>query len=224
MNSTQKRKQRYVEQGLCSRCGEKPLKTKTMCEECARYHTERYNVLRQELLQRGLCVRCEKRPLKSETMCEPCLAQQKTAADKRKTRYSNAGNCTKCGIRPLHTKRVCEVCNNKEIARNQATKDKVFAHYGGYICACCGETEEAFLSIDHINDDGASHRKTAGSGSRFYWWVVRNNFPPGLQVLCWNCQWGKRKFGTCPHQHKTNQAPCPPSVSHDTSGVRLQVA
>src|SRR5574341_1456443 len=33
--------------------------------------------------------------------------------------------------------------------------DAVMA-YGGYICACCGETRKPFLSIDHINKDRKS--------------------------------------------------------------------
>src|ERR1039458_4628209 len=34
------------------------------------------------------------------------------------------------------------------------TKALTFAAYGGYECKCCGETEKAFLTIDHINNDG----------------------------------------------------------------------
>ena len=34
-------------------------------------------------------------------------------------------------------------------------RDAVFSHYGGDRCACCGETEKLFLTLDHINNDGA---------------------------------------------------------------------
>ncbi len=200
------RKRKLIENGLCGRCGLLPLKTKTMCENCASYHTERYNQIKEELLCQGICLRCEKNPLKSETMCEDCLVKQKATADKRKERYKRAGNCTKCGVRPLMTAKVCQICNDKEKQRNKKIKDQVFAHYGGYKCICCGETEESFLTIDHINNDGANHRKIAGSGGRFYWWVTRNNYPTGLQILCWNCQWGKRICGICPH-HKNQSIP-----------------
>jgi hypothetical protein len=78
-------------------------------------------------------------------------------------------------------------------------KKKVFDHYGRK-CTCCGETEEIFLTIDHINGGGSKQRKElGGSGNRFYEWLVNNNFPEGFQVLCRNCNWAKA-FGLCPHK------------------------
>jgi hypothetical protein len=72
-------------------------------------------------------------------------------------------------------------------------------------CVCCGESEVAFLTIDHIKDDGAEQRKTISDtyrGRDYYFWLKRNNYPMdlSLQVLCWNCQWGKRSRGICPHK------------------------
>jgi hypothetical protein len=81
---------------------------------------------------------------------------------------------------------------------------QVFEAYGGYKCNCCGETEQLFLSIDHVHNDGAQERKAglySGSGTAFYIWLRKNKFPPGYQVLCMNCQVGKHKNGgVCPHQ------------------------
>ena len=89
---------------------------------------------------------------------------------------------------------------------NDRCRDKVFEAYGGYKCNCCGETERMFLSIDHVNNDGAEERKSgkySGSGTAFYTWLRKNNFPSGYQVLCMNCQIGKHKNGgVCPHQQK----------------------
>jgi hypothetical protein len=91
------------------------------------------------------------------------------------------------------TKRLQAVC-----------KDQVFDAYGGYKCNCCGENEPMFLSIDHIDNDGASERKSGkycGSGTGFYQWLRKNKFPSGYQVLCMNCNTGKHKNGgVCPHQ------------------------
>src|SRR5215469_14892323 len=58
-------------------------------------------------------------------------------------------------------------------------------------CACCGEKQLEFLTIDHINGDGRKHRREAGVGSHLYAWPVRNNFPDGFQVLCFNCNCSK---------------------------------
>jgi hypothetical protein len=90
--------------------------------------------------------------------------------------------------------------------RNQAKcRDEIYSAYGGYKCNCCGEAERMFLSIDHVNNDGAQEQKSGkynGSGSAFYTWLRKNNFPTGYQVLCMNCQIGKHKNGgVCPHQN-----------------------
>lgn len=82
----------------------------------------------------------------------------------------------------------------------QNVKKEVFDHYGNF-CHCCGETEPKFLTIDHINGDGAKHRKEVGEGSTFYSWLVKNNFPNGFRTLCYNCNIG-RKNGPCPHEEK----------------------
>lgn len=95
-------------------------------------------------------------------------------------------------------------------ARKQRIKDAVFAAYGGYRCNCCGETERRFLTIDHIHNDGAAWRKaTLGSrlatGARTYRWLMTHGFPKGHQVLCMNCNFGKRmNGGICPHLETRN--------------------
>ena len=54
--------------------------------------------------------------------------------------------------------------NNKERARKiyqdyyQKTRNKVLIAYGNK-CNCCGEKNIKFLTIDHINNDGAEHKK-----------------------------------------------------------------
>jgi hypothetical protein len=96
---------------------------------------------------------------------------------------------------------------SEKTKRNQdRCREQVFEAYGGYKCNCCGETERMFLSIDHINNDGAEERRSGkynGGGSAFYNWLRKSKFPQGYQVLCMNCQVGKhRNGGVCPHQRK----------------------
>jgi hypothetical protein len=78
-------------------------------------------------------------------------------------------------------------------------KAEVMAHYGGR-CACCGETEPVFLTIDHIHNDGAHHRAVLGTANAIASWLRAHGFPPGFQVLCWNCNRAKYALGQCPHQ------------------------
>lgn len=91
-------------------------------------------------------------------------------------------------------------------------KRQVYAAYGGYKCACCGATEPTFLSIDHINNDGAEMRKKGihgRGGTNFYQWLRKNGFPAGFQVLCMNCNVSKhRNGGVCAHnQPRCNDHP-----------------
>ena len=61
-------------------------------------------------------------------------------------------------------------------------RTEVFAAYGGEQCACCGESQTLFLSIDHIHNDGAQERKSGaykGTGIGFYQWLRKNKFPSG---------------------------------------------
>jgi len=85
-------------------------------------------------------------------------------------------------------------------------------HYSAKVpfCACCGETELVFLCFDHINDDGADHRREIGmaqgqtnvgatkGGNSFAYWLKKNDWPTGFQILCFNCNWAK-SHGGCPH-------------------------
>lgn len=77
------------------------------------------------------------------------------------------------------------------------------AAYGGK-CVCCDENEPAFLTLDHINSDGAEHRSEIfgrNVGSMFEW-AYANGFPDNLQLLCWNCNCARyyRGDGICPHE------------------------
>ena len=82
--------------------------------------------------------------------------------------------------------------------------------YGGYRCACCGETEPLFLTLDHTNNDGAARRRELGflGGARLYEWLRDNGYPKGFQVLCMNCNQGRhRNGGTCPHKQGVTTIP-----------------
>lgn len=93
-----------------------------------------------------------------------------------------------------------------EAERRQTVRQNVFEAYGGFVCACCGEKEPMFLTIDHVENDGNKHRKELATkigkgGTAFFDWLKRNKFPPGFQVLCRNCNWGKHaNGGICPHR------------------------
>jgi len=93
----------------------------------------------------------------------------------------------------------------------QKLKLEVLSSYSGNkqnpLCACCGENNIHFLSIDHINNDGHIHRKIMRyTGLSFYQWLKRNKYPTGFQVLCHNCNMGKSVARSliCPHHFNSN--------------------
>jgi hypothetical protein len=105
----------------------------------------------------------------------------------------------------------------------QRLKHAAFMAYGGYGCACCGESEPKFLSLDHINNDGNEHRKTVPAHA-LYRWLRDNNYPPIMQVLCMNCNFGKRmNGGVCPHVGDGPTLPPPPAYvpTYDAPGLPL---
>ena len=71
-------------------------------------------------------------------------------------------------------------------------KRLVLVHYsnGSMSCAKCGFENATALTIDHINGNGAEHRRNITGN--FYQWLIKNDYPDGFQVLCMNCQWIKR--------------------------------
>lgn len=90
---------------------------------------------------------------------------------------------------------------------NHKLKNIVFSHYG-WECACCGENNPLFLTIDHINNDGYLDKLYCGkrrTGTNLQRKIIKENFPNTYQILCWNCNCGKRSNnGVCPHLNEEN--------------------
>jgi hypothetical protein len=99
-----------------------------------------------------------------------------------------------------------ETIREKRQRKRRALARTVLAYYSGGTCecVCCGESEESFLTVDHIDNDGAKHRKELRRD--FYTWLVAQGFPEGYQTLCRNCNWGKhRNGGVCPHMQPRSE-------------------
>lgn len=92
---------------------------------------------------------------------------------------------------------------------------KVLIGYG-HECKCCGIREAAFLTIDHVNNDGALERRGKKKSWRagnttFYLHIINSGFPDRYQLLCWNCNTAKYRCPNgCPHKsiqtHDENQS------------------
>lgn len=93
--------------------------------------------------------------------------------------------------------------NNREYVNAAASKrwhdlrEKFLIMYGNE-CVCCGEKEEAFLSLDHVNNDGSKHRKDVGNYGVYYD-AIKIYDTSRFQILCYNCNFAKQTRGKCPH-------------------------
>lgn len=149
-------------------------------------------------------------PDKYQVLCMSCnfkkgkLNRKHGSSKKVTISYKKNIVCTKCGeIKNDFSKKnwnVCRECANKLTReRNARIRKEVYEHFGNK-CSCCGEKDYEKLTIDHINNDGAEHRKTLTT--TIYRWLINNNYPPGFRLLCMNCNHAYAKYGYCPHERR----------------------
>lgn len=92
----------------------------------------------------------------------------------------------------------------REAQRNSCRRARyqMIVEYGGK-CACCGENRPQFLTLDHVNGNGAEHRreitgKRSGGGYTIALWLRAHGWPKdGYQLLCWNCNCARGFSGYC---------------------------
>lgn len=103
----------------------------------------------------------------------------------------------------LHSKKWREnnLARSHELTRRYRDKVKleVFTHYarnGKIECSCSFNNIDA-LCLDHVNDNGAEHRRSTSGpkmgGINFYKYIRANGYPEDLQILCANCNLIKEK-------------------------------
>lgn len=133
-----------------------------------------------------------------KTMCEACLDKLRKKSAGYVSARRAAGLCLDCGKQvPRHGAR-CDECRVIRRDKKRRERQLVLDHYGRH-CACCGEKEETFLAIDHVDGHGNEHRRAVGTRN-IYLWIIRSGYPAGFQTLCHNCNFAKHACGTCPHQ------------------------
>lgn len=121
---------------------------------------------------------------------------------KYKAAHRLLGLCVWCDEKRDKSKTFCEIHRQQslryQIRRAEIIKQKVLAFYGAF-CACCLETNEKFLTVDHMNNDGAKQRRENPGSS--YMNAYKAHFPLDLQILCYNCNCGKYvNHDICPHK------------------------
>ena len=186
--------------GRC-RCGNTPITNKKQCEKCAIAAREYQATRRKQRALLNLCVTCGNPSLKTKTACSNCAKRATEHTIKRYNANKAAGTCAFCGNTiGSKSKFRCDNCHDLHLRHGKIQWHRqrliVIKHYGGK-CVCCGESNNRFIEIDHINNDGKKHRRV--TGRHIYKWVINQNFPSDLQLLCANCNRSKGKFGVCQH-------------------------
>jgi len=100
-------------------------------------------------LEKGLCRQCTNLPKEGYKFCDKCLERNK--------RYSSS----------YYNKTKHLVAEER-----QKLRFIVLGAYGNQ-CNCCGESEDRFLHIDHINNDGHKQRKKIPGSLAFYKWIIK---------------------------------------------------
>lgn len=153
--------------------------------------------------KKTLCRQCYKK-CSSGFCTEKCRKAFNAARRLERAARKSKGLCAQCTKKAVAGKTLCERHAERWSAHSKVLwaklKSAAFDGYGGPVCKCCGTTILAFLTIDHIDGGGYSHRRDNGlQGSALYRWLVKNNFPAGYRVLCFNCNSGRHiNGGVCP--------------------------
>ncbi len=83
--------------------------------------------------------------------------------------------------------------------KNIELRQIIINKLGGH-CACCGESQYEFLSIDHINGGGNEEKREHGRSMVFYKYIIEQGCPKDkYQILCHSCNQAKHDGKECPH-------------------------
>lgn len=186
---------------VCKKINDTDMKR---CRLCLDADNIRQKNRRTTCLNNKLCIRCGGLNDTNKTngnYCIKCIDKRRAVKKTYIQKFIKNDICVCCLKNKSHTGvKHCSLCLKKSKQERINDKLLVFGHYGNK-CQCCGEVQQEFLTIDHINNDGSKQRKQNRSQCHIYRWIIKNGFPQDLQILCYNCNMGKaRNRGMCPHK------------------------
>lgn len=186
--------------GLCY-CGRPKAEGRMRCPNCLESIRQAAKRQRKAKFGPGVCY-CGKPSRPNRKTCEHC----KQRGVESRARRAAAGLCI-CGKHPVvEGKRTCQACSDYKAALGREIRERAFQGYGGR-CVCCGEDDINTLELDHVNNDGSSHRKElGGAGASTYAWAIDNGFPDRLQLLCGSCHRAKTRLGDCSYRQSIVEA------------------
>lgn len=194
---------------ICPRCGNEftpwHFNVRYCSEQCRRAIEARRQYARKRAAE--ICPWCKKNPSpEGYALCDGCRAKgAQRNRDKTIEQRARRGEWKKNWVagKPDYYHESSQRAHHK-------LRAEVFERYGDR-CACCGLEDWRFLTIDHIDGNGNTHRRETFNGKlvagiQFYRWLRKNNYPEGFQLLCYNCNCAQSRFmGVCPHKLPSNQ-------------------
>lgn len=188
-------------QKTCVECHTSLATEKARCADCAKKVINRVKQAREKYQEAGLCGFCPTPREEGSIYCRRHREINQGYQQKRRKRRLDNRLCQWCES-PLPEEwplLSCEQCRENQRARAETKCRTVFSWYGSK-CACCGENRYYFLTLDHVNNDGAEERKQKGQRRHILTRLWKDQKPsPRYQLLCYNCNCAKGAHGTCPH-------------------------
>ncbi len=162
-----------IELGKCKVCGNEASRRASICRNCYFSRADRKNVI--------ICAKCNIETKKYvKLLCISCYR-----IDNGRKYYAN----------PIKRNKLKK--NRKKYNEN---KRRLVINSLGGECYCCGDKEFHRLTIDHVNNDGAEHRKKLGGDLiKMLNDIIRQNYPRDkYRVACITCNcasfWSRTKL------------------------------
>lgn len=183
--------------GLCITCGKKPPKEgSTRCQSCLDRQAADQNKRNKKRQAAGLCL-CGAEPKEGCVLCQSCIDKRSEHSSKLYQERRDEGTCGLCGNEVVEGHTLCQYHIDQAKDTRRQAKVEALNAYGGCKCADCGCDDIDILQLDHVNTDGAAHRRDVTfktgehrtAGYPFYQWLKKNGFPrePELEVVCPSC-------------------------------------
>lgn len=194
--------ERRAAQGLCIMCGRESVEHgRRWGPSCLAKRRPVAAAKHAQAKRDGICRACLCRPrVPPYSYCAECHIRVKAEKMARYTKNRQAGLCG-CGRESRPDRQRCITCLERTRCAARQLKADVFAIYGNR-CACCGEDDNRFLTVDHVFNDGYKERKQGHRTTQTLYSALRKNgYSERYQLLCWNCNCAKNHHqGVCPHE------------------------
>jgi hypothetical protein len=155
---------------------------------------------RQDMKSKNLCTRCGNPTFEGKPDCPECTTETKQRGKSYREKCRQDKVCISCGGSVSSEVLRCESCramaNKNGRDTQKKNKTSVMTHYGkdGKLICCwdgCIVNDVDMLTLDHIENNGAEHRREytktgRGGGAQLYNKLIAEGFPKGYQTLCAN--------------------------------------